>query len=488
MNETPRGHIARASALVTDLVSPPLVVPGFYPGNIQVDDPELTYHDVIRLCRKFYETDPIASTVINRMADMAITKLRHRDRGIPKAVRAYYTSVAEHVHAFLKVAALEYLLHGMALPDYTTTQVIGNRIDPAFGRKKLIVPGELWNRNPEHVVLRKRPIGVSRAVYLRVPPEEQAFIQSKGKRSDGTDDSAAYAELARDYPEYVRAVQKGVTLFPLASVRPVFRKLASYGDYPRPFLRPALRALQHKEYLKQMDRAIAARAIEAMRHVTVGSDQFPADDEDITATKNAMTQAATTGDRVFNFFTNHTVAIKWIFPPLDVLMNEAKYVEPNADIFYALGFPRILAVGETAKSNASDSKIAFLGPVSTLNDMRDALLAWVDGFYKELAELNGFEDYPEPYLTPIAVQDITALTQFAIEAVKLGAISKDTIAQLYGTTYAEEQEKIKREEPIPGTETTPPDNSPNTAPSNEPNGRNDPSVPDTNNVQQNGAD
>jgi hypothetical protein len=86
-----------------------------------------------------------------------------------------------------------------------------------------------------------------------------------------------------------------------------------------------------------------------------------------------------------------------------------------------------------------------LGPISTLNDIRDSILAWIEGFYADLAEKNGFQWYPKPFFSPIALQDITALTQLAIQAQQIGAISKDTIAQLYGTTYEDEQEKIDTE-------------------------------------------
>src|SRR6185503_15148997 len=112
------------------------------------------------------------------------------------------------------------------------------------------------------------------------------------------------------------------------------------------------------------------------------------------------------------------------------LINETKYAEPNADIFLALGFPRILTTGETLRSNSSDSNIASLGPKATLEDMREALLVWLTDLYAELAEKNDIKRVPDPYFAPIATSDYTALVQFAVDAMLNGAISKDTIAQL----------------------------------------------------------
>ncbi len=412
---------------------------------------KLSYHDRIKVVRWFYENDSIAGTVVNRMADMSITALRLRKKTkrnkeeVTPEVVAYYEAVIEQLRPFLKTVALEYLLHGMAIPDYTTMKIRGDKIAESLGRKRYMTIEKIWVRNPEHIVLKKRPTGMDRQVFLKVPNDEVSFIQNKGKRSDGTEDKEAYSYLVENFPAYVAAIQAGKTLFPLDTVRPIYRKLNSYDEYPIPFLQNALSSLQHKAYLKAMDKSIASRAIEAIRHVRVGNDDFPADDDDIVAVEDIVTQNSSSGERIFNLFTNHTVEIEWIFPPLDALLNEMKYAEPNSDIFLGLGFPRILTVGETAKSNAADNKIASLGPKATLDDMRDAIIEWLKRLFQELAELNNFTRIPDPYLAPIATVDMTALVQFAIEALNAGAISKDTVAQLYGTDYDTEAGQIETE-------------------------------------------
>lgn len=428
-------------------------VAGYYdPTTTPFDNSrKYTYHEIIKYCRYFYENDTIVGTVVDRMVDMAITRLRNRkDKNGGEQAAEYFNQVAERIQPHLKYLALEYFIHGMAVPEVTYEIIMGNRVDPTLGRKRVIFPKELWVRNLEYIKLRRKPVGLERAVFLEVPEEDISFIITKGQRRDGSDDREGYLQLKREFPQYVKAVEAGQRQFLLENARPLYRKLKSYDDYPKPFLRNALFALQHKYYLKVMDRSIAARASELLRHVKIGSDTFPATDDDIKATEQVLATASVTGDRVFNLFTNHTIEINWVTPPLEALLNEAKYIEPNADIFLALGFPRILAVGETLRSNASDNKIAALGPISTLNDLRDAILQWVEGLYKELATQNGFNWYPKPFFSPIALQDVTALTQLAIQAQQIGAISKDTIAQLYGTTYEEELEKIETESDFTG--------------------------------------
>lgn len=460
-----------SKALAAYLPSPFFVnnqyVAGFYdPQLLPFDNSKkYTYQELIKFCRYFYDNDTIVGTVIDRMVDMSITKLRNRkDKDNLEKYVKFFDAVADYIQPYLKLIAFEYFVHGLVVPELTYDIIMGNKVDDTLGRKRVYFPANFWIRNPEFIELRKRPVGTERSVYLRVPPDEASFIITKGQRSDGSSDPRAYQELKREFPDYIKAVEAGQRLFLLENARPIYRRLRTYEDYPKPYLQNALFALQHKYYLKLMDRSIANRASELLRHVKIGSDKYPATDDDIKSTEVALTQAAVTGDRVFNFFTNHTIEIGWVMPPIEALMSEAKYSEPNADIFLALGFPRILAVGESLRSNSNANKSGSLGPISTLNDMRETIIVWVEKFYQEIAEKNQFEWYPKPFFSPIALQDITALTQLAIQAQQIGAISKDTIAQLYGSTYEDEQDKIDTENQGGMDET----NSPTAVPEEQP--------------------
>lgn len=423
---------------------PTVLMPGYRPQG-GIDDP--TYHETIELCRYFHKRDPIAGTVVNRMAAMSVTTLRNRWNKHSAQDKLFWAAVAESLRKFYKTLAVEYFVHGLIIPEYALTQVVGKDLNPKITRRSYMFPTELWNRDVMHIRLRKRPTSSKRSVFIEIPPEDVAFIKSGGIYSDGAEDKQAFRELKKAYPKYVSAVIAGQTLFTLEDATPIMRDPVSYDDYPAPFLRNALKALQHKEYLKQVDRTIAQRAINAIRQVRVGSDEFPADDDDIAAIKTSVDTAASNGDGVFNLYTNHTVAIEWIFPPLDVLINEAKYAEPNSDIFLAMGFPRVLTVGETARSNSSDAKIALLGPISTLTDVRDQLLIWTRIVYAAIAKANNLVA-PDPYFSPIPIQDITSLIQFSNVARDAKAISRDVISQLYGTTFEDEAQKMQEEEGI----------------------------------------
>lgn len=433
------------------------IVPGFrdslIPYTTARQDVQ-NYRDEVRQCRYFYRYDPISSTVVNRMSEMAVSDLRNRRKKCTDEELFYFEAVAQKLTPLLQLCALEFLLSGMAIPDYTVGREMGSRLNSNLGRTRYYFPATLWVRNPDNILLKRMPATLDRSAHLEVPPEEVYFIVHNGTFSDGTSDPQQYRFLEQQYPEYVAQVKAGITRIHLENARPVLRKATTYMDYPQPFLVPALAALKHKLRIKQMDYSIATRALEAIRLIKAGNDEFPITEEDDSLEdirqQVSAQKAAANGEIVYSLFTNHTVTVEWIYPPLDALLSEQKYNEPNAEIFLAMGFSRVLLVGEALRSNSSQSVASTLGPVSTLNELRRGLLAWVRSLYHDLAEKNGFKNVPDPLFRPIPLGDIAALAQFAIQAAKIGALSKDTVAQYFGTDFETENVQIDAEERASG--------------------------------------
>lgn len=429
-------------------------VPGLVLGNQQLSRPRTHAEYLLELdqCRYFYKFDPIASSVINRMTELAITPVQNRYGTADKTERAYYKALARGLTEMLQLAAREFLVGGYALPSYTIERLMANRIDPSLGRNRLFIPGSYWVRNQEFIELKRSPISIDRRAYIKISPAERHFIMNNGEYPDGTKDTKAYESFARAFPEYVQAVKNSTDeLIPLQHAHVIMRKPMSYDDYPQPYLVPALGSLRHKLRIKQMDYSIATRALEAIRHIKVGNDEFPVEEGD-TALDDLENKIAarqgTSREIIYSLFTNHTVEVDWIYPPLDALLSDMKYSEPNSDIFLALGFSRTLLVGESLRSNASQNVSASLGPIATINEMREGLLKWIRIMYEDMAEQNGFRNIPTPYFRPISSADLSTLMAFAIEAAKMGSISQDTIANAFGTTYEFEKEQRENEDPI----------------------------------------
>lgn len=429
--------LARASMVMN---YHPAILPGLHQSV--TDTQTLPYHESIRLCRYFYRRDGIANTVVNRISEICVTSLRNKRKAIigegtiSDQEMELFNIVANRIQPYLKTIILSYLINGMAIPQYEVVRIMGSRVSSKLGRTRYYLPESITCRNPEHIILKRMLVGGKRRAFIKIPSQDIAFVQNKGVWADGTKDPETFNRIQEEMPEYIAAIKANQTIFPVDNYI-IFRNLLPENDYPLPYLESALNALDHKRYLKMMDRSIATRAIEAFRHVKVGSDEFPADDDDITAAKTALNQQSST-DRVYNLFTNHTINIAWVIPPLDVLMDGAKYTEANADIFFALGFPRILTVGETEKSNAADNKIASLGIIATLKGIQSDVLEWVKRLYVDIAEKNDLNRIPEPYFSAIPLSDVAQLIQYARDMIELGVISKDTAASFYGSDYMTE--------------------------------------------------
>jgi hypothetical protein len=421
------------------------------------------YHESIKMCRYFYRYDPLASTVVNRLAEISATQIRNKRKSFLESgesdqdVYNLFQTVAYLIQPYISNIILSYLIDGMAIPQYELTRIQGNRVNKSLGRTRYFLPHSLWLRDPDTIKLYRTVKGHDRRAIVEIPGDDINFILTGGRRSDGEMDIEAYNQLISDFPDYVKLVKEGNYKFAVNDYI-IYRKLMPFNDYPIPFLENALESLDHKRYLKLMDKAIASRAIEAFRHISVGSDDYPADDEDIKTTEDSLNQQSST-ERVYNLFTNHTVKINWVVPPYDALLSDKKYDAANIDIFFALGFPRILVVGETERSNSADNRVAMLGVLSTIQDIQKDVLQWVRHLYRKVAEANNLTKIPDPYFSQVSLADASNLIQYLTNMLEKNVISKDTAASFYSTDFETEAEQISYEQDVMPTPVEPNQNT-----------------------------
>lgn len=418
------------------------------PGNIYL--PPTDYREEVDQCKYFYRYDPIASTVIDRIVDMSLNKVRVYRGNTTDREYNYFSAVAERINKLLPAVGLEYFVTGMAVIDYGLEKKVGREVDFSLKTAQYWFPMPLWVRNSESIVLRRKPATNTPSVYVEIPKEEREFIQGNGKRVDGTEDREAYRYIARQFPDYVRRVKSGEVLIPLPNVNPILRKQLTSSDWPQPFLVSALSSLKHKMKLRQMDYSIAVRVIESIRHIRAGNDNYPVTEDDSTLQeiqqqlKARIANNEDVADIVYTLFTNHTVDINWVFPPMDALLAPDKYKDLDSDIMFAMGFSRAVITGESNKSNTM-SRGTLSGPTATLNEIRDKFIIWMREFFIELAKINKFSNIAEPAFTPLAASDLSSLVEYASDILEHGAISKNTVANMFGVDWEEEYRQISKE-------------------------------------------
>ena len=199
-----------------------------------------------------------------------------------------------------------------------------------------------------------------------------------------------------------------------------------------------------------MDYSVAARVITAIQQIKIGDKDFPLteDDEDrLEAVRRQMLWRGSNKDidRIFQLFTDHTVQIEWIFPDVTALLSERKYADVNQDIFFSLGFPKILTTGETERSASSDPEFASISPVKTMENMRNKLLKVIKGIVNDVSKANGLSDIPEVRFDTIDLHSFRNFVEGMTKLYDTGNISRTSFAKVFGFTWDEEV-KMKKEE------------------------------------------
>ena len=349
---------------------------------------------------------------------------------------------------------MEYLISGLIVPEITWGIVKAADISSDLKRQYRRIydlPVDLWNRDPQTIILRKTPIPNDVGVFVKISDSDIAFITSKGEYSDGMADRQAYQRLVQEFPAFVKAVKKGKKYFKLENVTLIRRYVQSGQVYPTPYLTAALELLTHKRNLRKMDYSIASRVISAIQLFRMGNNEYPLtedDDDLVDSLKQQMRwrNSDYNTERIFQLFSNHTLDISWITPDVTALLDEGKYRAINEDIVTALGLPKFVIAGEASRSGASNSELALLPPANTIEAMRKALLEFPRKLYKEVQTRNNFKSCPEPYYPPLRLQSLRELMDIGAALYDKAVISRTGLAELANFDFDTEMQRMVDEQ------------------------------------------
>jgi hypothetical protein len=430
---------------------------GFPWAGSEVDTLEIVdvdeYRKVVNLCRFFYKHDPIAATVINKLVDIGVTPIQFYKGTLSENDFKVFKGIQEDLQEFLEDCALEYLITGLLIPEIAYTAVSTEKIKE-IGVKKattLVLPTDMWVRDAGTIKINSSFFSSKDSYFTEVPDDIMAFIKNKGTYSDGTKDPELFVELSNQYPKFVALVQRGEKYIKLDDPTVIRRRKLANGRYPIPFLYPAIESLKHKRNIRKMDYSIASRITSAIQLVQLGDKDFPllADDQkQLDELKSQMLWRDGTGrnqERIYQLFGNHTLKISWVYPPTDVLLNDAKYREINLEIIMALGFPRILINGEVEKTGTSDPEYALLSPVKSMENLQRKLMEIVNEIVEKVCKLNDIKGKPEPLFQPINLHDFLKLLDTLLKLYDTGNISRTTIDSVLGYNIETEFENRKNE-------------------------------------------
>lgn len=433
-------------------------------GSTTVDKLGFEDHDefanVLDDTRFFFRHEPIATTVVTKMVDLAINDIiiPLDNKKYSKTEEQIFLALKDDILKFLRKAAFEYLITGLVVPEISLTRIAKKELRNKGIQRitSMLYPTEMWLRNPRDIEIKKPFITSKESYFLIIPEDVIFFLTMKGKYPDGTEDLALYEDIKRRYPDFVTKVQQGEQKVLLNN--PLIIKSVELTDsqYPIPYLYPALESFKHKRNLRKMDYSIASRVISAILHVTAGNDDYPLTEDQSDFLSDLEQQfhwregLGFDGiERVFTLFTNHTVELKWIFPEIEVLLNEDKYESVNKDIILALGFPRILITGEAERSFTSNPEISTLSPLNTLRVMRQQLLPIVKTIFEAVKDKNKtILNIPEIKFKPINLMSLRLFYEGLSVLYETGNLSRTSFLEAYGYDITEETSNRELEKEI----------------------------------------
>lgn len=414
------------------------------------------FKSTVDMSRFFYHRDPIASTVINKLVDIAINHLVFFKNGLSEnEIRIFY-GLKDELKEFAEAMALEYLVSGFVIPEVKYTSV--NKEDLLkLGIRyydSLQLPTSLWIRDPKTVEAKPSLFGNDPSYFVDIPDEFIQFILNKGKYNVNEVDYALYVKIRAEYPEVVAAIERGEKRVLLDNPLIFRRRVISGRTYPITFLSPAIESLRHKRNLRRMDYSIAARAITAIQLFKLGSDEFPVTEEDgdvFQDIKNQMMWRDSGNrdvERIFQLFANHTLEISWVFPPMEALMDDKKYLEVNKDILMSLGVSKTLIVGEADRSGASDPELSTTSSVKTMENFRDKILIVLNALVKEISKRNNFKSAPIVKFRPLNLAQFKAFADALDKLYASGNVSRHEYASYFGYDWDDEMDLKEKEDKV----------------------------------------
>lgn len=415
--------------------------------KLEITDKE--FHELVNLCRFYYRKDPIAGTVVDKMVEIGITNLVMDKGSISDNEFRIYEGVLPNLQQFIQNCALEYLISGLVIPEISYASVNKSKLMD-YGIKKynsLTLPVAMWLRDPKTIKIYSTMVLDSPSYFVILPDELIWFLTHGGQYPGGNKDEKLYKELLTLYPEFVQQVQEGHKEILLENDLIVRRRPLTDNPYPTPYLNRSLEAFKHKRNLRRMDYAIASRVISAIQLVKLGNDEFPLTEDDEEAfdeIKKQMVHSKSFGkdiDRIFQLFGNHTLTIEWIYPPIEALLDDAKYNEVNQDIFFGLGFPRILTTGETLRTGSSDPEFASVSPTKTMENMQKDLITIADGIVKEISVMNGFKNIPTIRFSKINISTFKNFVEAMNSLYETGNISRTSYDDAFGYNWEDEVDR-----------------------------------------------
>lgn len=214
-----------------------------------------------------------------------------------------------------------------------------------------------------------------------------------------------------------------------------------WWDWAVPFVWPALRALNFKDCLRNMEMKACTSVINSVVLFKLGNIEkgLPAEDEHFERLADMLQMPG----QALNIIWNEAIEADVIQPDVKGIFDPKKHESADRDILTALGVPEVLLGGKGG--NFSNSFIAVSQVLERLESARNSLKQWLMNELRIVAEAMGFRKLPEIRFGRTSLTDTKSEQTFMLGLFDRGILSADTALQEANTSFDIEAKKQGKE-------------------------------------------
>lgn len=221
-----------------------------------------------------------------------------------------------------------------------------------------------------------------------------------------------------------------------------FGEKQDYEKYPRPIITRCLDALEMKYLLLGMDKATAKSLRDRILQVTIGSDEYPAGDDELQKVAGIFQQPG----RNLTIFWNHTLKIQYVEPTNHLLQDESKYKQWNNEIRTAYGVSEVLTGTSDKTGSIGNSVLNLKGIEEEVQEGQETFKEWFLNEVNMLRQALGVKFEVTIEFDRLNLKDEETFFGVLMQLVQNGIIDHQTAIEtmnFHFPTIQKRMEKIK---------------------------------------------
>ena len=277
---------------------------------------------------------------------------------------------------------------------------------------------------------------------VTLTPSDEIKKMLQKNQGDLSEDEKEIVKLLTT--EFKNAVKNGgaIPLDPMYVGSIDYRKMP-YERYPRPRGVKSFEAIEYKTSLRQADLSTLDGITNYILKVTIGNDEFPANQTQLETVAKLFDNTSKSFDVVWN----HTLEIeKIVSPEIESILGQEKYNQVNEDITSALAMSRALIDGNGDLNSTSASLLAG-SLTEEISYARYQVEMWIYNEYRDIAESQGFDRFPKVRWDNTILKNIILYMSAVQTLVDRRMLSYRTALEQLGFEYDNEFANMQEELP-----------------------------------------